>query len=87
MCNKLLCNNNLVYLVFLAFYIMFVILCNALLSMPEEKGDINPTLRSLQIVGLNLLTYKLWLRKLLSPPVELQEEILYSGRSASTNAI
>lgn len=59
MCNKLSCNNNLVYLVFLAFYITFFILCNALLSMSEEKGDVTPTLRSLQIVSLNLLTYKL----------------------------
>lgn len=53
----------------------------------KKKGNISLAPRSLQLVGLNLLTSKLQLGKLLFPLVGLQRAILYSGRAASANVI
>lgn len=38
---------------FLIFRIVFIIICDTLLSMTEEKGDIPPVPRSLLLVGLS----------------------------------
>lgn len=51
-------------MLFLISHIVFIILCDTLLSVTEEEGDIPSVPRSLQLVGLNWLTSVLWLGKL-----------------------
>lgn len=88
MYTNLLCNNNNnLYPEFLSFILCLFSFVMHFNVMSEEKSDITSVPRSLQLWGLNLLTYKLQLGKQLSLLVGMQKGILYSGRSASTNAI